>query len=58
MEIYNVEIFNIQDIKNPVKLDEITILAESKSEAIDNAHTAAEKMYPKHKRMVSLRKSG
>lgn len=50
-----VEIYSIEDIQKQKLLKEIKLLGESKSDAIDKAHTEAEKLYPNKKRFVHIR---
>ena len=55
MTEYIVAIYDIEDIRNKKFLTEIKIIAESRSDVIDKAHTRAEKLYPEIKRMVHVR---
>lgn len=56
MENYIAIVYDIKQIEKPVLLLEIPILAESRSEAIDKAHTEAESKFPQNKRMVSVKR--
>lgn len=48
-------IYDIKDIAQPVKVDEIRIFAESKADAMDEAHTVSERKYPHIKRYIEIR---
>lgn len=55
MRSFTIEIYDIKDIKKPILLKEIVLEAEGRIDAIDKAHTRAEHLYPKIKRMIHVR---
>lgn len=50
-----VDIYDIEDIRNKKFLKEIKIYGESRGDAIDKAHTEAEKLFPNVKRLLEIR---
>ena len=56
MNEYAITIFNIEDIKKPSIMEEITVTADTKVEALDLAHMHAQTSYPNINKMLDCTK--
>jgi len=55
---YSVKILNIESIQKPIELEEITVQANMKAEAMEKAHQKAEEEYPDAKIVISVHEIG
>lgn len=54
MRSYTVIIYDVRKIESPVKLEEFVISADNKDDAVDRAHSIADKNFGEFNKLVKI----